>query len=535
MFNLYEPTVKATIAFLRLHKVSVNDFTVNETLQSHPDWPSLLCISDALNKWNVPNAAAKCDMEHIDGIPLPFLIYTGRRDAPFSIVTQVTADTVELLDKNFKKPVIHTKEEFGKQWNGVYLIAEAAENAGEKDFAAVKRKRLLQLMIPVGLICSLLLVLFGSFFLLKGFTESIALSQFMFLLLFVAGLVVSVTLLWYEIDKLNPLLHKVCTGIKKGNCNAILSGKQSKVFSWLSWSEVGFFYFTGGILTFFLSQFSKEALALVAVFNLAALTYPFYSIYYQWRIAKQWCVLCLSVQALLALGAVNIVAFQLWKLIPTLSIAFLAKAFVWYMVPVFLWYMIKPLILKLQQAQTTKREYLRIKFNSEIFETLLKKQKQVHLLPEGLGIVIGKTDATNELIKVCNPFCGPCATAHPKIEALLEELPNLKARIIFTTPNKEEHPAIKATRHLLAIAEQGNEVKTKQALDDWYSAEKKNYDHFAEKYTMNGELQKQGKKIEAMYEWCEEMKISYTPTIFINGYEIPEVYNIDDLKYFLLE
>ena len=61
-----------------------------------------------------------------------------------------------------------------------------------------------------------------------------------------------------------------------------------------------------------------------------------------------------------------------------------------------------------------------------------------------------------------------------------------------------------------------------QALDDWYLAEKKDYDAFALKYPMNGELQQQKDKIIAMREWCDAMKIRATPTIYINGQELPE-------------
>ena len=31
-------------------------------------------------------------------------------------------------------------------------------------------------------------------------------------------------------------------------------------------------------------------------------------------------------------------------------------------------------------------------------------------------------------------------------------------------------------------------------------------------------------------QWTEETKIAFTPTIFINGYEIPKQYRPDDLK-----
>ena len=72
-------------------------------------------------------------------------------------------------------------------------------------------------------------------------------------------------------------------------------------------------------------------------------------------------------------------------------------------------------------------------------------------------------------------------------------------------------------------------------MDDWYLPEKKGYELFAAKYPMNGELLEQGKKIEAMDKWCKAIDIQATPTIFINGYQLPDAYSIEDLQYFLLE
>ena len=52
---------------------------------------------------------------------------------------------------------------------------------------------------------------------------------------------------------------------------------------------------------------------------------------------------------------------------------------------------------------------------------------------------------------------------------------------------------------------------------------------------MNGELGKQGDKVEAMDKWCNANDITYTPTIFINGQQLPDAYSIEDLQYFLPE
>ena len=36
-----------------------------------------------------------------------------------------------------------------------------------------------------------------------------------------------------------------------------------------------------------------------------------------------------------------------------------------------------------------------------------------------------------------------------------------------------------------------------------------------------------------MYDFCEKMEIIGTPTIFINGYEMPDIYSVRDLRYII--
>ncbi len=539
MFIQYDPNVKASISFLNRLGVKVNNATVNDTLQNHPDWPSLLCITDSLNKWNIPNGAGKTDPEKIDELPTPFIAYTNDRENPLAIVSKANGKTIETYQKNYNKPAIENKDDFIKKWNGVYVIAEPGKHSGENNYEVNKRKFLLNSLIPVA--AFVLLIILSLFFVNRTVNAALASSSlsitgiYLQYFILLAGVIVASLLLWYEIDKSNPLLQKVCTGITKGNCNAILTGKQSKLFSWLSWSEVGFFYFTGGLLTLlFAGNSITSSITILAWLNLLALPYVVFSIYYQWRVAKQWCVLCLAVQALLLLGGMNVVINNFLFPFPILSVSLITIIIFFYLLTVLTWYAVKPLVLKLQESKNTKREYLRIKFNNEIFDTLLKKQKAITISPDGLGIDLGNSSAANTLVKVCNPYCGPCGKAHPKIEELLEENANVKAKIIFTTSNDEADRAIKPTRHLMAIAEDGNNEKIKQSLDDWYLADKKDYEVFASKYQENGELEKQGDKIEAMDKWCHSMDIHATPTIFLNGYQLPDAYSIEDIRYFLL-
>ncbi len=533
MFNQYEPNIKAVISFLKILQVKVNNTTVNETMQNHPDYPSMLCISDSLNKWNIPNAAAKIEPSALDELLVPFIAHINDRENPLVIITEVNENSVTWLSKNYSIPASIDKEDFLKTWKGIYLIAEPTEASGEKDYKVNLQKAFINTLIPTALFFLLATLFFTSFYKTSLTSTVINLpAVFIQWILLFAGVIVTSLLLWYEVDKNNPVLQKVCTGIAKGNFNSILTGKQAKLFGWLSWSEVGFFYFAGGLLV--LSFIGINSLAVLGWLGILALPYTIFSVYYQWRIAKQWCVLCLAVQALLLLGALNIFINHLLLPLKGYSVFYFTNILLLYFLPVLLWYVLKPFVLQLQQSKTTKREFLRIKFNSQIFETLLKKQKAITIPADGLGIALGNPKAANSLIKICNPYCPPCAKAHPKIEKLLEETPNLKAQIIFTTPNKPEHPAYEPVNHLMAIAAENDIDKTTQALDDWYLPKEKDYAIFNKKYPLNGELSKQGNKIEAMDRWCKALEIKATPTILINGYQLPDAYSIEDLQYFLL-
>jgi ABC-type bacteriocin/lantibiotic exporter with double-glycine peptidase domain len=216
MFNQFEPNVKATIAFLKLHAVKVNHSTVNETLQNHPDWPSMLCISDSLNKWSVPNAAGKIEPDQIDQLPVPFIAYTYNREYPLAIITEVNNTTVQFYSKNYSNSKTGSRKDFLKSWTGVYLIAEPTKQSGEKDYKQNKRRALFKSLIPFALF--ILFIILSFVLLYKTINKNTGVLSsntagiyFQYLLLF-AGVIVTTLLLWYEVDKNNPLLQKVCTG-----------------------------------------------------------------------------------------------------------------------------------------------------------------------------------------------------------------------------------------------------------------------------------------------------------------------------------
>lgn len=537
MFFLREPIVKATIRLLQLYGVRVNESMVNETLQNHPAWPSLLSVSDALSEWKVPNAAGKATPEELDTIPTPFMAVNHDRISQQAVVSQIRETEVDIYKSDFRRIETLTKDDFLKIWKGIFLIVEPDKNSGEHKYEINKQKYTAEIIIPI--VLGLLLLSLGFLLIRSRVNTSLlslnTLSLYFQYFIYVVGFIISGMLVWYEIDKSNPVLKKICSGLTKTNCDAVLNSKQSKLFNTVSWGEVGLFYYAGSLMTLIFAPISLVSLQFLSWLGIMAVPYTIFSIYYQWKVVREWCTLCLSIQALLMMNALNI----LFSSIPLLPIDFIVSSFLiiaaLYLIVPILWYILKPLAFKIQKSTTTTREYNRLKFNTEIFETLLHKQKMITEPIDDLGIDIGNKEAKNTIVKVCNPYCGPCAKAHPQIEELIEQNKDIKAKIIFTTKNEETQPAYHPTRHLLAIAEKNEESITKRALDDWYLADTKEYAQFSNKYPMNGELERQGEKMEKMESWCTKMEISHTPTLFINGFQLPDAYGIEDLKYFLLD
>jgi len=115
----------------------------------------------------------------------------------------------------------------------------------------------------------------------------------------------------------------------------------------------------------------------------------------------------------------------------------------------------------------------------------------------------------------------------------LNDNTDVQVRIIFTASNNVNDRKASPAKHLLALAEKGDGLLLQRALDDWYNQPKKDYEVFSKKYPMNGELGRQDEKLAAMRGWCNNMDIRFTPTFFVNGRQLPDVYTLEDLKYFL--
>lgn len=532
---------------VKLLQVNISQSTLKKEIEEHPDYPSLLSISDVLNDYGIENLTAKFDPVRYTDLPTPFItqIHGDKNNtASFTVVKEIDAGFARFLDPGRNQWTSLPIGDFLQRSSGIVLLAEAGEEAGEKNYERkVRRERTVmytQYFIAF-LIPTILFSASISIFIQHGVA---ALLPFLFAVFTMTGGIICVLLLWYEVDQFSPVLQQICSPRKKVNCRAVLQSKGSKIAG-VKWSTIGFCYFTGMLLLLlFLGIGNPLALVVVSWVNIMAVPYVIFSVYYQWRVAKQWCSLCLGIQALLILQLITAMLGDWHSLLPFSAIVQTLSSSipVAFAIPILIVIILLPALQKSQEGRRSHTELQKLKRNRHVFEALLKKQKELIADPNELGILLGNPNASFKLIKVCNPYCGPCANAHKSMEALLQNNPNLQIQILFTATNTENDVKAAPVKHLLAIAANNTEVKVRQALEDWYLAEKKDYDVFAAKYPMDGELNKQSEKIEAMSKWCSEVGIVFTPTFFVSipndhgtttYYQLPKIYRINDLKYFI--
>lgn len=515
------------LRILKLLGIKHSPQHAKDVLLSHSDYPSLLSIADSLDHYCIENAAVQIGKERLSELPLPciaqVMVQTDERipTSPwFYVVEAIDNGKVFCYNHENKRESI-LLDEFIKKWTGVTLLTEKKEASEEPEYAERAKKKVVS-NILFGL--TIVSALIWFIFLAMG-KPTIPIIYFLMKLL---GLFISVLLLWYEVDKFNPTLQKFCSGSKKMSCETVLNSRFAQILGGqFSLSAISFSYFSAGILLLVFSSFSNASFSLLG--NIGLLTSPviIYSIYSQAFIIKRWCKFCLMVLGALLME--NILYFVSgFPALGKIEVKFLSIFITFFFFFVFTWHLIQPLFLESKRAKLFKRSLLKIKSNVSVFESLLAKSRKIENNPKGLGIFLKSERPKYHILKVCNPYCGPCAQAHPILEKLFEK-GIIDLQILFTASENENDLRTRPVKHLMAIESKGNEQQTRKALDDWYLPNRQDYGVFSQLYPMNGELNKQSEKIRAMHEWCEKENIVYTPSIFINGYELPKEYDVDDL------
>lgn len=538
MFQIikYDPFIYFIDDLLNSLKIKHTTFSINAFLDNHPFNRSLLAIVDCVENYNINVEAYLVNgkLEHIHKIPTPFIVNT--KSNGFLIVSEINENEV-IVKSQSKIDQKREVSEFINDWDGNLLVFEPKVNSMEKDY--IKNHSIQKALNSIPFFLAFFLILTLSLSAYKYY-DTFSLSRLIGLNIlfttFYLGSITSFIIMWFEIDKYNPTVKSFCTGKieLKLNCDAVINSKSGKLLKWITWGEIGFFYFSGSFLILLISLFTNNinSINTVGLFSLIALPFTFFSIYFQWKVVQQWCKLCLVIQALLILTAITSV-FSSFVIFPELSIETLLHISFSFFLPILFWLIMKSKWVENLKLKKERVSLLKLKYNENVFSAFLNKSKVIQNNPNGMGIILGNSNAQNTIIKVCNPFCSPCASAHQELKELVNSNPDIKVQIIFNATTSDDDKRKAPVSHFVTYAEYNNMNSVESLLDNWYSSKTKEYEQFKNKFPLTKENILQNEKIDQMSNWCIKEDIQFTPTIFINGFQLPSQYKISELNYFL--
>jgi uncharacterized membrane protein len=511
--------------FLKQLNVPVTESSALEFLETHPDEGSMLAYADALNHFKIENAAIRIKQEDLITLPTPFIAFSQIHGGTFSLVKNLTENTIEWFDT--QSGWVNDKlEEFTKTWSGVVLLAETDEKSGEKNYSSKRRDEILKnIRIPIAIS---MIVLVFLFFILKA--PFVGINIYLLLALKAAGMVVSTLLFVKSIDTANSLVNKLCNAGSKISCQSILDSPAAKITPWFTWSDAGFIYFFGSFLGLLFSlgdSFSLNTFwAIQVLFSSVSILFSSYSLYYQGIKAKMWCTLCLGVVAVFLLEAILTFSFTPFEK-NILDIQGLLTTSIGFLLPIAFLVLYKTDAIKAKESKSLKKELTKLKSNPQIFEAMMANQRQMPAIPDDMPIItLGNKNAEHILTMVSNPLCSPCAHMHARIEKILEENDNLKCQIIFLSSTDEQNAGGKFVRKLFSLPEEF--VPT--ALHRWFIINDKNFEKWNEG-SQAFDTHEETQKIQDYHNfWANKAEIKGTPTIFYNNRLLPEMVKLENLS-----
>jgi protein-disulfide isomerase len=498
-------------------KIPVSSNCIKEKLLAHPDYPSLVSITDTLDELHIENGAFIVEKEKLNEVPLPFLAHIGIRGGEFELIT----DLKEYLKRH---------PGFEKQWDGIAVVAEKPERFDntENKHMLLQEKRKWQVLWFFTFFITVL-----SFF---AVTNNFSWQYAGLLLTTIAGLSVAVLIAEHELGISNEFTEQLCAAGKHTDCDVVLASKGSKLPQWLNpitvgWADAGIIYFSSVFFLLIVSGFTGIVQSEAVVLSLLAagsLPFTVFSIYYQWRVVKKWCPLCLATVAVLwiqfglLLSEFDTFSFKVISLNETLFTLFTlcTLSVTWLL-------LIKPALQKNKELADKNFSLLRFKNNPEVFNALLQQQRKVDTTPFQDDLQLGNPEADMQIMVACNPYCGPCAKAHKILHELVEKNDiGLTVRFLIKTENREER-RLQAVQYILQLAKNKPDHYLRKLLHNWYAD--MDFEKFSRKYPLNNSEQVD-ELLKKQELWGNESKIKFTPTIFINGHELPKQYHADDLK-----
>lgn len=510
-------TVSVIQRAIKSFGINVTNDTIKVSLKSSPHYPSLRCITDAFNEWNIEHFPLKYTMDEIKSINSPYITHLNLNGGEIGFVTGHKNGNVILYNSLNKKEKIPW-EEYIKLISGGVILLNPDEKSGEANFFRKKQSDILyKSIVPltISVLALIIIVLISNNLVNTG----VVVPGIFYILLGskLLGMIISTLLFMKENEIQVPLAEKLCKLNKYVNCNAVLNDRAAIVYGSIGWADVGTIYFTGSMLI--LLQGWNGFLTIASAL---ALPFTFFSVWYQAIKLKRWCPFCLMIQFILIVEFILQVFFN-----PVLNLSFsLLIEFIFTFFIVGLFQIIINLFLKLRRERDIQDLKLaRLKKNPEIIKTLIFNQKQYKIPVTENSLLLGQNKSGLLITAFLSLECSHCAKAFFKLNGILQSEYNAQVNIILLGTET------KIINSIYNLSRNSKHDEVIEILDKWYKSDNISRQNLINEYCPVNSDELADQISSENHEIMKTCGVSGTPSVFINGFRLPIQYDIDDLMY----
>jgi uncharacterized membrane protein len=489
-----------------IKKLSLHQQEFLYQFESHPDYPSNRAFSDTLNLLGIKNKIYILEKEFWDEIPEE---YIGMVDNSFSLVKKaknkykVYSETVTSLSKS---------QLYDKSTNLIILF-ETNENK-INNINKINPSSSLQFYVVFIFIILYSIVKFEWY-------------ETLFNILSLTGIFISQELFKQKFGTESSIVTNICGGINtksvQTSCNKIFYSDKTNILG-LKISDISLIYFLTIMFSGLLFPSFSSALK---VASLSSVIVILYSLSTQIFVEKLICKVCMIINTILILQLLISVFYFKWfsNAEASLIVFFIIFLFIFLSIAY-----INSILIQSEEYKKLSIKSMRFKRNYNIFKHELLNAQQINFKSTDI-FFIGKKIANIHISLISNPYCRYCKNAHKVITDLIAQYPNhISAQIRFNYIDESPaSPYNQLISHFKWTFDNKSEHEFLEIVEKWFNVKDLIQINKISGATMPIDL------TDLTEVGNENMiaELNLTPTLIINGYQFPNIYEVEDLKYFI--
>lgn len=507
--------------YLKQEQIQIDENEFIFQFNSHPNYPSLLAISDTLTFFGLNNIAARISIDEIDKLPNRFIAKLKNNEGAFFSFVKQHKNKFQYTIPNNNKFQFAAEVEFKELWDNIVLLSE-------NDISKIKLNRKSNTSFFV-------IYLLGAFFVLSPMLSiPVTIYLGLFYIVSIIGLFLAILTQKELLNNGTVVIDKLCGISPKTDCRAVLNSTKWKIFEVIGFGDLGIIFFSSQILNLFvftLLSHSESFFQIQFILLLISLPILGLSIYFQKFVEKQWCPICISIICLVLIElflGLNINYFNIFSLnFSTVATYTFVSLFI-----LFLWLLLKSNFRTIEKLKEIELRGNRFKRKYKIFKNLLVNSDYLEI--PNSHMVYGNNDAKLKISILTSPYCGHCETPHHELKSLVSKYhKHLSVAVIFSA-NPENKQSFSFINHLINIKLINGLDVYLEAMAFWY--ETKSMDKWLARFKTLGSPEIDYRPyLKEHYKWIINNNLNFTPCLFINGYKLPRDYKISELKYFIAD